>query len=389
VNKKKIMIVFGTRPEIIKLAPVILELKKYSSKVKPITVTTAQHREMLDQIMRIFNIKPDYDLNIMKANQSLFDVASTALIKFEAILKKVNPDMVVIQGDTTTSFITGLAAYFLKIPIGHVEAGLRTHDKYHPFPEEINRRLIGAIADMHFAPTWTSFNNLVRENVKKTNIFVTGNTVIDALLMTVKKAKNHSIQSEKTSAELMKDVDFSKKIILVTAHRRESFGKPFESICRAIKILSESYPDIEIIYPVHLNPNVRKVVNRILKNRDRVHLIPPLEYRSFVNLMNRSYIILTDSGGIQEEAPSLGKPVLVMRSCTERPEAIQAGTVKLVGTDEKKILGETRNLLDNEDEYEKMANAVNPYGDGKAAKRIVRCLLGMNFKEFNPQESLK
>lgn len=387
--KKKIMIVFGTRPEVIKLAPVILELKKYSSQVKPITVTTAQHREMLDQILRIFNLKPDYDLNIMKADQSLFDVASTALIKFEAILKKVNPDMVVIQGDTTTSFITGLAAYFLKIPIGHVEAGLRTHDKYHPFPEEMNRRLIGAIADIHFAPTWTSFKNLMRENVEKTKIFVTGNTVIDALLMTVKKAKNLSIQSEKIAVEYMKGIDFSKKIILVTAHRRESFGKPFESICRAIKTLSESYSDIEIIYPVHLNPNVRKVVNRILKNKDRVHLIPPLGYKSFVDLMNRSHIILTDSGGIQEEAPSLGKPVLVMRNCTERPEAIQAGTVKLVGTDEKKILRETRNLLENEDEYEKMANAVNPYGDGKAARRIVRCLLGMSFKEFNQQESVK
>lgn len=389
MNKKKIMIVFGTRPEVIKLAPVILELKKYSSKVKPITVTTAQHREMLDQILKIFNLKPDYDLNIMKSNQSLFDVASTALIKLEAILKKVNPDIILIQGDTTTSFITGLAAYFLKIPIGHVEAGLRTHDKYHPFPEEINRRLVGAIADMHFAPTRTSFRNLIRENIEKTNIFVTGNTVIDALLMTVKRAKNFTIQSGKTSIKHIKKIDFGKKIILVTAHRRESFGKPFESICRAIKTLSEIYSDIEIIYPVHLNPNVRKVVNRILKNRDRVHLIPPLEYQSFVELMNKSYIILTDSGGIQEEAPSLGKPVLVMRDCTERPEAIQAGIVKLVGTDEKKIVREARNLLENEEEYEKMANAVNPYGDGKAAKRIVRCLLGMNFKEFNPQGSAK
>lgn len=384
MKKKKIMIVFGTRPEAIKLAPVILELKKHRSKVRPIIVTTAQHREMLDQIIKIFKLKPDYDLNIMKSNQSLFDVASNALIKFEAILIKVNPDMVVVQGDTTTSFIAGLAAYFLKMPIGHVEAGLRTYDKYHPFPEEINRRLIGAIADMHFAPTKTSFRNLIKENVEKTNIYITGNTVIDALLMTVKRAKNFSTLKEKTSIKQIKAIDFSKKIILVTAHRRESLGKPFESICRAIKKLSESYSDIEIIYPVHLNPNVRKVVNQILKNKDHIHLIPPLEYQSFVELMNKSYIILTDSGGIQEEAPSLGKPVLVMRNCTERPEAIKAGTAKLVGTDEKKIVWEARKLLDSKKEYDKMAYAVNPYGDGKAAKRIVCCLLGMKFKEFNP-----
>ncbi len=384
MKKKKIMIVFGTRPEAIKLAPVILKLRKYRSKVKPVIVATAQHREMLDQVLKIFKLKPDHDLNIMKSNQSLFDIASNALIKFEKILKKVNPDIVIVQGDTTTSFIAGFAAYFLKIPIGHVEAGLRTYDKYHPFPEEINRRLIGAIADMHFAPTRTSFRNLIKENVKKNNIYITGNTVIDALLMIVKKAKNFKTLKDKASIKEIKAIDFSKRIILVTAHRRESFGKPFESICRAIKKLSESYSDIEIIYPVHLNPNVRKVVNRILKNKDRIHLIAPIEYQSFVELMNKSYLILTDSGGIQEEGPSLGKPVLLMRNCTERPEAIKAGTVKIVGTDEKKIVREARKLLDDKKEYDRMAKAVNPYGDGKAAERIVRCLLGMKFKEFNP-----
>lgn len=386
MRKKKIMIVFGTRPEAIKLAPVILEFKKYNNKAELITVTTGQHREMLDQILHIFRLKPDYDLNIMKSNQSLFDVASNALIKFEAILKKVDPDIVVVQGDTTTSFIAGLAAYFLKIPIGHVEAGLRTNDKYQPFPEEINRRLISSIADMHFAPTQTAFENLIKENIDKTNIFITGNTVIDALLMTVKRAKNLSAKTENSSIQQMKTIDFRNKIILVTAHRRESFGKPFESICRALKKLAEGNSDVEIVYPVHLNPNVRKVVNTILKNTNRIHLAPPFAYQSFVQMMNKSYIILTDSGGIQEEAPSLGKPVLVMRNCTERPEAIKAGTVKLVGTDETNIVREARKLLNDKREYDRMARAVNPYGDGKASKRIVRCLLGMKFEEFYSNE---
>lgn len=383
MKRKKIMLIFGTRPEAIKMAPVIKELQKHPDKANIIVVVTAQHREMLDQILDLFDITVNYDLNIMKSNQTLFDIASASLIKFEKILRQEMPDLILVQGDTTTSFAASLAGYFLQIPVGHIEAGLRTYNKYDPFPEETNRRLTGVLSDFHFSPTKRAFDNLVRENVNKETIFITGNTVIDALLMIVKNDYDFGAIKDEKLAKLL-DIESYRKIVLVTAHRRESFGEPLENICYAVKELAKNNNDIEVVYPVHLNPNVQKAVNKILGSTERIHLMCPLDYESFIQLMNKSFIILTDSGGIQEEAPSLGKPVLVMRNVTERPEAIEAGTVKLVGTDKSLIVSEVQNLLDDEVEYERIAKAVNPYGDGKAAKRIVNCLLGFPFEEFRP-----
>lgn len=369
---KKIMIVFGTRPEVIKMAPIIRELKKYPRLAKPVILTTGQHKEMLHQIMSSFALKADYNLNIMRSNQTLFDVTARSLVRFKLCLERESPDMILVQGDTTTSFTAALAAYYLKIPIVHVEAGLRTYNKYLPFPEEMNRHLLSVLADIHFVPTQQSKNNLLKERIEAKKIVITGNTVIDALLMMVRRGKDSHF----------KGVDFSKKIVLVTAHRRESFGKDFEEICQALKLLVDRNADVEIVYPVHLNPNVQGPVLRILKSVKRIHLIPPVSYERFVQLMDRSYIVLTDSGGIQEEAPSLGKPVLVMRNVTERPEAVAAGAVKLVGTDKKTIVREAETLLKDRRVYKKMAKAINPYGDGKAAERIVKSLLGLSFKPF-------
>lgn len=373
----KILVVFGTRPEAIKMAPIIKKLKADSSKLKAVICVTAQHREMLDQVLEIFDIRPDYDLDIMRKNQSLFDVTMNGLEKIEKVLKTEKPDIVLAQGDTTTTFIASLAAYYLQINIGHVEAGLRTKDKYNPFPEEINRRLTDCLADLYFVHTKQAKENLLKEGVNGKKIFITGNTVIDALLMIVKKQNNKKIQKEIEQRFLNKyGISFdNKKLILVTGHRRESFGKEFENICNGLKKIAGNNHDVQIVYPVHLNPNVQKPVKKILTGIGNVYLIEPLDYFSFVWLMNQAYIILTDSGGIQEEAPSLGKPVLVMRKTTERTEGIQAGTAKLVGTDSKKIFSEAMNLLHNEKLYEKMARAINPYGDGRAAERIVNILL--------------
>lgn len=373
---KKILLIFGTRPEAIKLAPVILKLRAKSKELRTIVCVTAQHRQMLDQVLDIFQIKPDYDLGIMKQNQSLFDVTVNGLKKLKGILMKEKPDIILVQGDTTTTFIASLASYYLKIKIGHIEAGLRTKDKFNPFPEEINRRLADCLADLYFVHTKQAKENLLREGVDKRKIFVTGNTVIDALMMIVKKQKNKRIQKEIEQRFFLNygiSLD-NKKLILVTGHRRESFGIDFENICKGLKKIALSNQDTQIIYPVHLNPHVQKPVRKILSGIKNVHLIEPLDYFTFVWLMNRAYLILTDSGGIQEEAPSLGKPVLVMRKKTERTEGIVAGTAKLVGTDSKKIFSEAMKLLKGKKLYQKMSKAVNPYGDGKAAERIVEVL---------------
>lgn len=370
---KKILIVFGTRPEAIKLVPVILKLKTYQSNFETKICVTAQHREMLDQILDLFKIKPDYNLNIMKDNQSLFDITIDGLRKLEEILVKEKPDIIIVQGDTTTAFIATLASYYLKIKIGHIEAGLRTKDKFNPFPEEINRRLIDCLADFCFAPTERARENLLNEGIDDTRIFVTGNTVIDTLMLAIKKQKDEKTQQsfEKKFLNKYKIAFDKKKIILVTGHRRESFGVDFENICYGLKKIAENNHDINLIYPVHFNPNVQKPVKRILSKTFNIHLIEPLDYFSFIWLMNQAYIILTDSGGIQEEAPSLGKPVLVMRKTTERPEGIEAGTAKLIGTDSEKIFAETKELLENRNLYLNMAKAINPYGDGKATGRIL------------------
>jgi UDP-N-acetylglucosamine 2-epimerase (non-hydrolysing) len=373
---KTIFIIFGTRPEAIKMAPVIIKLRAKSKELRTAVCVTAQHREMLDQVLDIFQIKPDYDLGIMKQNQTLFDVTVNGLKKLEGILRKEKPDAILVQGDTTTTFIASLAAYYLKVKIGHIEAGLRTKDKYNPFPEEINRRLTDCLADWYFVHTKQAKENLLKEGVDKKKIFVTGNTVIDALLMTIRKQNNKRVQEtiEKRFSSAY-GISFDKrKIILVTGHRRESFGKDFESICKGLKKIAMNNQDVQIIYPVHLNPHVQNPVRKILSGLKNVHLIEPLDYFIFVWLMNRAYLILTDSGGIQEEAPSLGKPVLVMRKKTERTEGIEAGTAKLVGTDTERIYAETNKLLRNTKLYQKMSKAVNPYGDGKAAERIIKAL---------------
>ncbi|MBI5574633.1 MAG: UDP-N-acetylglucosamine 2-epimerase (non-hydrolyzing) [Elusimicrobia bacterium] len=365
---KKILFVFGTRPEAIKMIPVIKEFGVRSSEFGVKVCVTAQHRHLLDDVLEIFAIKPDYDLNIMMENQSLFQITTSVLKKLEPILKKEKPDMVLVHGDTTTTFAAALASYYLKIPVGHVEAGLRSYDKFNPYPEEINRHLTDAISDIYFCPTLTAKKALLKENINPKNIFITGNTVIDALYMILKK--KHKFQNPTLKKHFPLPTSHF-PLILVTAHRRENFGKSIENICNAIKKILREFPDCKIIYPVHPNPNVKIPVHKILGKLKNVYLVPPLNYSDFANLMKISYLILTDSGGLQEEAPSLGKPVLVMRSVTERPEAVVSGTVKLVGTNEKIIFKEAKKLLTDKSEYNKIAKSTNPYGDGFAAKRTV------------------
>lgn len=379
------MLVFGTRPEAIKMAPLVKEFQKYPEEFKTIVCVTGQHREMLDQVLQIFEIVPDYDLNIMKQGQDLYDVTARVLTGMRDVLKEANPDVVLVHGDTTTSTAAALASFYQQIPVGHVEAGLRTHNIYSPWPEEMNRQITGRIAEYDFAPTPLSKENLLNENIGEEKIIVTGNTVIDALYMVVDKIKiNQELDSElrsllKTAGYDVDRLTDGKKLVLVTGHRRENFGEGFISICKAIKTLTEKYPSVDFVYPMHLNPNVRKPIHEVfgddLTGLGNIFFIEPLEYLSFVYLMEKSSIVLTDSGGIQEEAPGLGKPVLVMRDTTERPEALTAGTVKLVGTDYRKIVDEVSLLLDDEKHYEKMSKAVNPYGDGLACKRIVKALV--------------
>jgi UDP-N-acetylglucosamine 2-epimerase (non-hydrolysing) len=376
----KILTIFGTRPEAIKLAPVVKALKDHPAQFHSWVCVTAQHREMLDQVLHIFDIQPEYDLNIMKPKQDLYGVTSEVLLKLKDILQEALPDLILVQGDTTTTFAAGLAAFYKKIKIGHVEAGLRTYDKFKPFPEEINRRLTTVLADYHFAPTEKAKLNLLKDGIPPERIYVTGNTVIDALFWILKKQSAPEEQKRMTTYFLNTfglSMD-RQRLILVTAHRRESFGEGFENICQALKEIAIRNPDVKIVYPVHLNPNVQEPVHRIIGDIDRIHLIEPLEYEPFVYLMNKAFLILTDSGGIQEEAPSLGKPVLVMREVTERPEAVEAGTAKLVGTQMEKIISETQKLLDHPEEYQRMANIKNPYGNGKSAEQIVQILSQIN-----------
>lgn len=364
----KVMTIFGTRPEAIKMAPLVKELER-CQQIRSIVCVTAQHREMLDQVLDIFEIQPDYDLDIMQQRQSLIGITTRALEGLDEVIKKVQPDIVLVHGDTTTTFAGSLAAFYNKVKVGHVEAGLRTFDKYFPYPEEMNRKLTGAIADLHFAPTITNKKNLINENIKEDTIFVTGNTVIDALKTTVRK--DYQFESE-----VLRSLDYQKrKVILVTAHRRENLGEPLRNICEALKELVYLYGDVEIVYPVHLNPAVRETAFGILGGLPRVHLIEPLNVQELHNAMNQCYMVLTDSGGLQEEAPSLGKPVLVLRNETERPEAVQAGTVKIAGVDKDTIVRMASSLIENENEYNKMAKAVNPYGDGQASYRIVQAIL--------------
>ena len=382
IKKLKLMTVFGTRPEAIKMCPLVLEMRKYPEYIQPIVAVTAQHREMLDQVLDLFGIVPDYDLNIMTNGQTLYDVTTRALMGLKPVMEEAKPDMVLVHGDTTTTFAGALAAFYAQIPVGHVEAGLRTGNKYSPYPEEMNRKLTGAIADMHFAPTGTSKANLLKENVNPANILVTGNTVIDALQTTVHSDYHFA------------DEDFNKvfatghRLILMTTHRRENLGEPMRHVYRALKSVLETHENVEAIFPVHKNPKVREIVNQELGHLSRVHLIEPMDYEPFANLMAKVDIVLTDSGGIQEEAPALGKPVLVLRDTTERPEAVEAGTVKLVGTAYEDVLRETNRLLDDDEHYRSMAEAANPYGDGKACERIIKAILRKNgysvenFSEF-------
>ena len=372
---KKILLVFGTRPEAIKMAPLV-KVFQADSHFETKVCVTAQHREMLDQVLDMFDITPEYDLNLMKPGQDLYDITSNVLLGMKDVLSGFNPDIVLVHGDTTTTSATSLAAFYQKIKVGHVEAGLRTGDLYSPWPEEANRQITGILADYHFAPTTTSQDNLLRENKNAKNVVVTGNTVIDALFLALEKIeKNKELKSQIVhSINAQYKLDETRKIILVTGHRRENHGQGFINICEALKTIALNNQDIDIVYPVHLNPNVQKPVKEILSDVANVHLIEPLQYESFIYMMSKSHFIITDSGGVQEEAPSLGKPVLVMRDTTERPEALEAGTVKLVGTDTKKIIKEAQKLLDDKDEYEKMSHAHNPYGDGKACQKIVNFL---------------
>lgn len=381
---KKVMLVFGTRPEAIKMAPLVKEFEKYPNDFQTLVCVTGQHREMLDQVLNLFEIKPHYDLNIMKQGQDLYDVTARVLVGMRDVLKEAQPDVVLVHGDTTTSTAAALAAFYQQIPVGHVEAGLRTHNIYSPWPEEMNRLITGRIATYHFSPTQLSRQNLLKENVSDDSIIVTGNSVIDALYWVVDKIKNDEALNNELKEILDKagyDVnrlDNGRKLVLITGHRRENFGDGFISMCTAIKDLTNKYPDVDFVYPMHLNPNVRKPIHEVfgedLSNLGNMFFIEPLEYLSFVYLMEKSTIVLTDSGGIQEEAPGLGKPVLVMRDTTERPEALEAGTVKLVGTNYDKIVSEVSALLEDEIYYEKMSKAVNPYGDGLACGRIVERL---------------
>ena len=383
--QKQIMLVFGTRPEAIKMAPLVKEFLRYPEKFETVVCVTGQHREMLDQVLRIFDIQPDYDLNIMKQGQDLYDVTARVLVGMRNVLRKVLPDVVLVHGDTTTSTAAALAAFYQQIPVGHIEAGLRTHDIYSPWPEEMNRQITSRIATYHFSPTPLSKQNLLAEGIKEEQIVVTGNTVIDALYRVVDHIKkNLKLDAELES--LLKQAGYNvtrlkegKKLVLITGHRRENFGEGFVHICTAIKDLTKKYPDVDFVYPMHLNPNVRKPIHEVFEDNlsglGNMFFIEPLEYLSFVYLMEKSNIVLTDSGGIQEEAPGLGKPVLVMRDTTERPEALEAGTVKLVGTSYDKIVNEVSALLENQDYYNKMSKAINPYGDGKACGRICTALI--------------
>lgn len=368
MKKVKVMSVFGTRPEAIKMAPLVLELEK-NPNIDSIVCVTAQHRQMLDQVLEIFDIKPDYDLNIMRDRQTLVGITARVLEGLDEVIKEAKPDIVLVHGDTSTSFVGALAAFYNQTMVGHVEAGLRTYDIYSPFPEEMNRNLTGRIATMHFSPTLQNKNNLLKENVSEENIFITGNTVIDAMKTTVKN-------DFEFKTELLNKIDYQgKRVITMTAHRRENLGKPLENICNAVKRLVEKYEDIEVIYPIHMNPTVRETVNSIIGNMNRVNIIEPINVDELHNLMARSYMIMTDSGGIQEEAPSLAKPVLVLRKETERPEAVEAGTVKIAGVEEDVIFNMACELLDNKAEYNKMAHSANPYGDGDASLRIIDAIL--------------
>lgn len=372
------MTIFGTRPEAIKMAPLVLELQKYPEKIESIVTVTAQHRQMLDQVLSIFNIQPDYDLNIMKERQTLLDVTTRGLEGLDKVMKEAQPDIVLVHGDTTTTFIASLAAFYNQIPIGHVEAGLRTWNKHSPYPEEANRQLTGVLADLHFAPTAKSASNLMNENKNETNIFITGNTAIDALKTTVRETYSHPIL-EKVGSD---------RLVLMTAHRRENLGEPMRNMFRAIRRLVDTHKDIQIVYPVHMNPAVREAANDILGEHNRIHLIEPLDVIDFHNFAARAYLILTDSGGVQEEAPSLGIPVLVLRDTTERPEGIEAGTLKLAGTEENTIFDMANELLNNKVEYDKMAKASNPYGDGQASERIVEAILNNFNKNTNIDKNL-
>ncbi len=360
---KTILTIFGTRPEAIKMAPLVKEINK-SRKLKSVVCVTAQHREMLDQVLHVFDIKPDYDLNLMKPGQTLAQITTRALLGLEEVFEKVQPDLVLVHGDTTTTLAGALAAFYHQIPVGHVEAGLRTWNKYSPWPEEMNRQMVDNIADYYFAPTQESKNNLLKEGKDESKIYITGNTAIDALKTTVSKDYTHEIF----------DWIGDDLLILLTAHRRENLGEPMYKIFRAVKRIAEEFKNVKIVYPIHLNPQIREIANEVLKGEDRVKIIEPLEVIDFHNFLNKSYLVLTDSGGIQEEAPSLGKPVLVLRDTTERPEGIEAGTLKLVGTDENKIFEETKNLLTNKESYESMSKATNPYGDGTTSKKIVEII---------------
>lgn len=365
MKRIKVMAIFGTRPEAVKMAPVVLELQKHNQYIEPIVTVTAQQREMLDQVLNVFDIVPDYDLHIMQDRQTLSDITVKAMTGLDHILKETKPDLVLVHGDTSTTFAASLAAYYNKIAVGHVEAGLRTGDKYSPYPEEMNRMLTGILTDLHFAPTEWAANNLRKENKPLSSIFVTGNTVIDALKTTVRESYTHPV---------LEQLD-GRKLVLMTAHRRENLGAPMHRMFRAIRRLADDHPEIDIVYPVHLNPQVREVANQELHNHTRIHLIEPLGLMDFHNFMARAHLILTDSGGIQEEAPTFGVPVLVMRDTTERPEGIEAGTLKLTGTSEEVIYRLGHDLLTNPDEYEKMAKVANPYGDGQASKRIVQIII--------------
>jgi UDP-N-acetylglucosamine 2-epimerase (non-hydrolysing) len=390
-TKKKILLVFGTRPEAIKMAPLVKEFQKYPEQFETIVGVTAQHREMLDQVLQLFEIIPDYDLNIMKAGQDLYDVTSRVLLGMRDVLKNTQPDIVLVHGDTSTSTAAALAAFYQQIPVGHIEAGLRTHNIYSPWPEEMNRQITGRLATYHFAPTQLSKQNLLKENILESSIHVTGNTVIDALLWIIAKIKSNKEMISQLNQSLKKcgyDVnrlDENRKLVLITGHRRENFGDGFVNICSAIKTLTKEFSNVDFVYPMHLNPNVRKPIKEVFGEDNSIpnmFFIEPLEYLPFVFLMEKSTIVLTDSGGIQEEAPSLGKPVLVMRDNTERPEALQAGTVRLVGTDNNTIISNVTKLLLNNKHYERMSKALNPYGDGKACSRIIETL-EKNLKSFS------
>jgi UDP-N-acetylglucosamine 2-epimerase (non-hydrolysing) len=364
----KVLVVFGTRPEAIKMAPLIRELALYPGRIDCRVAVTAQHREMLDQVLQLFNIHPHYDLDIMQSGQNLFEVTERALAGLEKVISQERPDLVLVHGDTTTTFVAALAAFYLQAPVGHVEAGLRTRNKYSPFPEEINRHLTAVIADLHFAPTVTARDNLLKEGVGREKVFVTGNTVIDALLSTVKSDYNFN-------NAVLDSINYSHRILLVTTHRRENLGAPLKSVYEALRTIVDSYPDVEIVFPVHKNPAVINAAREKLRELPRVHLIDPLDYEPFVNLMRHCFLVLTDSGGLQEEAPALGKPVLVLREVTERPEAVWSGTVRIIGTSRERVVAEVRRLLDDQQHYQQMAEAVNPYGDGQASRRIAQAIL--------------